>query len=143
MSASMSAPTSRGIVLDASVAAKWYLPAARESLATEALEIFRDFAEGQIRLVVPDLFWPEFGNTLWKAVRIGRMSRKSAEESIASIEQIGMSTAPSGPLLKNAFAIAAVLCLQALPAAAAAVGSFQRTLQVTGPVRPSRTARTR
>lgn len=34
----------------------------------------------------------------------------------------------------NAFAIAAVLCLQALPAAAAAVGSFQRTLQVTGPV---------
>ncbi len=37
-------------------------------------------------------------------------------------------------LTLNAFAIATLLCLQALPAAAAAEGSFQRTLSVTGPV---------
>jgi putative adhesin len=34
----------------------------------------------------------------------------------------------------SAFAIAILICLHALPAAAAAQGSFQRTLQVTGPV---------
>ncbi len=38
-------------------------------------------------------------------------------------------------LTLNAFAIATLLCLQALPAAAATEGSFQRTLPVTGPVR--------
>jgi hypothetical protein len=38
-------------------------------------------------------------------------------------------------LMLNVFAIAVLVCLQALPAAAAAEGSFQRTLPVTGPVR--------
>jgi DUF4097 and DUF4098 domain-containing protein YvlB len=37
-------------------------------------------------------------------------------------------------LTLNAFAIATLLCLQAVPAAAAAEGSFQRALSVTGPV---------
>lgn len=37
-------------------------------------------------------------------------------------------------LTLNAVAIAALICLQALPAAAAAEGSFQRTLSVTGAV---------
>ena len=93
-------------VLDASVAAKWFLPAGQETLASEALQMLRDFGHGQIRLIVPDLFWPEFGNILWKAVRIGRISRKTAEESIEAIENIELATVPSGPLLRNAFAIA-------------------------------------
>ena len=38
------------------------------------------------------------------------------------------------PSTLGAFAIAALICLNSLPAAAAAEGSFQRTLQVTGPV---------
>jgi hypothetical protein len=38
------------------------------------------------------------------------------------------------PSVLSAFAIAALICLQSLPAIAAAEGSFQRTLQVTGPV---------
>lgn len=38
------------------------------------------------------------------------------------------------PPILSAFVIAALFCLQASPAAAAAEGSFQRTLQVTGPV---------
>jgi len=94
-------------ILDTSVAAKWFLPAAGETLVAQAVELFRDFAEGRIRLTVPDLFWPEFGNTLWKAARTGRMSRASAEESISAIEKLGLKTASSAPLVKNAFAIAA------------------------------------
>ena len=38
------------------------------------------------------------------------------------------------PPILSAFGIAILFCLQASPAAAAAEGSFQRTLQVTGPV---------
>src|ERR1044071_995109 len=92
-------------ILDTSVAAKWFLPA--ETLGAQAVELFGDFAEGRIRLSVPDLFWPEFGNTVWKAARTGRMSKASAEESITAIERLGLKTAPSAPLVKNAFAIAA------------------------------------
>ena len=94
-------------VLDANVAAKWFLPPARETLVAEALQIFQDFASGRIRLVVPDLFWPEFGNIQWKAVRSGRLSRRSAEDSIAAMDELGVATAPSRPLLRDAFTVAA------------------------------------
>jgi len=56
-------------VVDASVAAKWFVPAEGETLTYEALEFLRRYATGQIRLIVPDLFWGEFANILWKAVR--------------------------------------------------------------------------
>ncbi len=94
-------------VLDASVAAKWFLPPSGETLSREARDLLREFGDGRLRFVVPDLFWPEFGNVQWKAVRSGRISRQSAEESIQAMEGTGIATAPSRPLLRDAFAIAA------------------------------------
>ena len=64
-------------VLDASVAAKWFLPASGETLTEEALRLLEGYVKGDTRFLVPDLFWPEFGNILWKAVRLGRISRES------------------------------------------------------------------
>jgi predicted nucleic acid-binding protein len=94
-------------VLDASVAAKWFLPRAGETNTAEALQLLRDYSTGAVDLTVPDLFWPEFGNILWKAVRPGRISRRSAEEAILSLERQQISTAPTAKLLADAFAIAA------------------------------------
>jgi predicted nucleic acid-binding protein len=94
-------------VLDASVAAKWFLPPARETLAAEALRLLDGYAGGSLRFLVPDLFWPEFGNILWKAVRGGRISRESAEEAIAALGQRKIPTVSSASLLNNAFTIAA------------------------------------
>jgi predicted nucleic acid-binding protein len=94
-------------ILDASVAAKWFLPRGGETHAGEALQLLRDYAAGSVDLIVPDLFWPEFGNILWKAVRRGRISRRSAEESIRSLEREEISTAATVNLLRDAFAIAA------------------------------------
>ncbi len=93
-------------ILDASVAAKWFLPQANETLVSESLKILQDYAAGRTRLLVPDLFWPEFGNILWKAVRTGRMPSKSAEEAIAALTAQPPPTSPSLPLLDDAFAIA-------------------------------------
>ena len=45
-----------------------------------------------------------------------------------------MKLQKAAPSILGACVIATLFCLQALPAAAAAEGSFQRTLQVTGPV---------
>ena len=93
-------------ILDASVAAKWFLPAAQENLASEARQLLRAFSDGHLGLLVPDLFWPEFGNILWKSVRLKRISRIMAEASIEAIQRLGLATAPTGPLLQDAFALA-------------------------------------
>ena len=93
-------------VLDASVAAKWFLPPNGEALVEESLNILDGYSQGEIQLFVPDLFWPEFGNVLWKAARLGRISIESAEEAIGSLVDLGIPTSPSGPLLPEAFSIA-------------------------------------
>jgi predicted nucleic acid-binding protein len=93
-------------VLDASVAAKWFLPSGGETLVAESLQVLDGYAHGEIALLVPDLFWPELGNIAWKAVRSGRMSRHSAEEAVRTFSEGGLPTAPSLPLLADAFAIA-------------------------------------
>ena len=94
-------------VLDASVAAKWFLPPAREPLSTEALRLLQDHIGGKVRFLVPDLFWPECGNILWKGVRNRRFSRESAMDAIQDLEGLRLETAPTRPLLKQAFEIAA------------------------------------
>ncbi|MGA2148163.1 MAG: type II toxin-antitoxin system VapC family toxin [Bryobacteraceae bacterium] len=94
-------------ILDASVAAKWFLPRGGETHAGEALQLLRDYSAGKVDLTVPDLFWPEFGNILWKAVRVGRISRRTAEEAILALEREELATEATAELLKDAFAIAA------------------------------------
>lgn len=94
------------IVVDASVAAKWFLPAKGEMLTEEAFGLFRRYAIGEIRFVVPDLFWAELANVLWKAVRRGRCSKAAAETGLASLVERKLSTVPSPTLLEAAFRIA-------------------------------------
>jgi predicted nucleic acid-binding protein len=93
-------------VLDASVAAKWFLPAEGETLTDEALELLYRYTTGQIRLIVPDLFWAEFANILWKAVRQGRWTKDTADTAIAAMKDRNLPTVPSLALLEAAFAIA-------------------------------------
>jgi predicted nucleic acid-binding protein len=93
-------------VLDASVAAKWFLPGAHEPLVKEALGLLGRYADGELRFIVPDVFWTEFGNILWKAVRQRRYSRNSAENAISMIQERHLPTISSRELLNDAFAIA-------------------------------------
>ena len=74
------------------MAAKWFPPPAQEPLADEALRLLEDYARGRIRFLAPDLFWPEFGNVLWKAVRLGRISRAAAEEALTTLEEAKITT---------------------------------------------------
>jgi hypothetical protein len=81
-------------------------PSEGEPLAEESLGLLKGYSRGKVQLFVPDLFWPELGNVLWKAVRLGRISQESAAESITSLFGLGIPTSPSGPLLGDAFSIA-------------------------------------
>jgi predicted nucleic acid-binding protein len=92
-------------VLDASVAAKWYVRAG-EALTDEAAALARDLSFGRVMFVVPDLFWIEVGNILWKAVRLHRMTAGAAIEAIHNLDSLNLETIPSRPLIENAFEIA-------------------------------------
>jgi predicted nucleic acid-binding protein len=94
------------LVIDASVAAKWFLPARGETLAEEAVELLGRYAQGKVRFVVPDLFWAEFGNILWKATRLGRLTEAAADSAIEAMRDRKLPTVSSMSLLAQAFAIA-------------------------------------
>ena len=53
--------TSKGIVIDASVAAKWFIP---EENSDKASKILRKYTEGKIELYAPDLLIYEVANVL-------------------------------------------------------------------------------
>jgi predicted nucleic acid-binding protein len=94
-------------VIDASVAVKWFLPPSGEPLAVEALRLLAGYAKGQSRFAVPDLFWAECANILWKAVRQGRWTRHAAEKAILALKDRSFPTTSSHDLLEEAFSIAA------------------------------------
>src|SRR5215469_5137717 len=93
-------------VIDASVAAKWFLPAEGETLSDEAFHVLRRYANGEVRFLVPDLFWAELGNIFWKAVRRGRWTKAAADIAINTLKALRLSGVPSHSLLEQAFAIA-------------------------------------
>ena len=94
------------LVLDASVAAKWFLPAAGEPLTSEAQDLLARFTRGRIRFLAPDLFWPELGSVLWKAAAYGRITKPHAEKSIALARQLGLLILPGVDLIERALSLA-------------------------------------
>src|SRR5262249_55503625 len=95
----------KGYILDASVAAKWFLES--EAYSQQAQALFRAHRTGKLWFLAPDFFWFEIANILWKAVRRRRISRNDAEESLAELTaSISLSTVSSASLRDDALAIA-------------------------------------
>ena len=93
-------------VLDASIAAKWYLPNDAEPLAREALALLLSYTTGQTEVLVPDLFYAEVGNILWKAERQGRCSPDVGDAAVTGLVQAGFRNFASPPLLSSALRLA-------------------------------------
>jgi len=90
------------LVVDASVAIKWFLPEIHSTAATGLLD-------AQICLCAPDLIGPELGNTLWKKVRRAEITRDEAVEILGAFETLEIETYPSALMLAAAFEIATAL----------------------------------
>jgi predicted nucleic acid-binding protein len=93
-------------VLDASVAAKWFLTGPEETLVEEAGAILNGWVSDRLQLIVPDLFWAEMGSILSKAARLGRIPKTSAREALDALVEQKLRTFPTPPLLKDAYLIA-------------------------------------
>jgi len=94
------------VVVDASVAVKWFLPESGEAYAAEALALLDKYDEKEVGIVVPDLFYVEIASAIWKAVRVGRVSRGFGDQALSLLTQREFITVPSMKLLDNAFQIA-------------------------------------
>jgi predicted nucleic acid-binding protein len=66
------------LVVDASVAIKWFLPEIHGGAALRLLE-------GEYALRAPDLIFLEFGNVLWKRFQKNQISPKEASATIEAL----------------------------------------------------------
>jgi len=94
------------VVVDASVAVKWFLPENGEAFADYALALLDKYDKNEVRFVVPDLFFVEIANAIWKAVRVGRVPGEFGEQALVLLTQREFPTVPSMKLLDKAFQIA-------------------------------------
>lgn len=93
-------------VLDASVAAKWFLSAKHERLTDEALALLEKFKQGDVAFIIPDLFWAELASAFRKAIRLGRFDKSSAQEALSYLANCDFPAYSTAILLDQAFEIA-------------------------------------
>lgn len=96
--------TPASIVLDTSVAIKWFF---KESYEKEALLLRDAFREGACPLLAPDLIYPEFANTVWKRVNFHNLAIKEGIRIIRIFQRVPLEIVASKDLLEDAFSIAA------------------------------------
>ncbi len=90
------------LVVDASVACKWFVEEAGSAAAAVLLE-------GGESLVAPDLVVAEVCNALWRKLRAGEIAAEQAEAGVEGLAGLFDDLVPSGRLAVDAFAIAKAL----------------------------------
>jgi len=93
-------------VLDASVAVKWLLPADKEPLHDEAMDLLKRFERVDIGFIVPEFFWLEISNVLWKRTRGPAVTKSTAQSLYRDLQTKGLKTVHSTRLVPSAFEIA-------------------------------------
>lgn len=96
----------KNYVVDASVAAKWFLPPADEPFQPQAEALLNAFGRGELRLMVPDLFWAEVANVMCKSVRRSRISASEAAAAIVAAKELRIQSVSCQELIGKALEIA-------------------------------------
>ncbi|MCH9019799.1 MAG: type II toxin-antitoxin system VapC family toxin [Proteobacteria bacterium] len=87
------------LVVDASVAVKWFLP---EELSDAADALLT----GEHEICAPDFMLVEAANTFWKKVRLDQMTPAKADEALSELAAGVIDIRPTSPLLPRALAMA-------------------------------------
>lgn len=90
------------LVVDASVAIKWFIPEIHSAAAARLLD-------PEFIISAPDLILPEVGNTVWKKVRRKEITSQEAAEILNTWPSMGVEIYPSSVLLIPAFELAVAL----------------------------------
>ena len=90
------------LVVDVSVAVKWFLPEIHSQAASRLLN-------GEFELMAPDLIWSELGNVLWKRWRRRELTREVASEILSDFGRYPLRIVRSGPILNETWRLASTL----------------------------------
>jgi predicted nucleic acid-binding protein len=118
------------IVIDASVALKWYLLDEDHTAEADALAV--DFFSGKIKLLAPALFDFEVTNTLKVAVVRNRISEPDALAAISRFQLLGIERHDFLPLQNDAFRLALRYQRSAYDAAYLALAQANNLVFYTG-----------
>ena len=86
-------------VVDASVGLKWFMP---ELLEDEAEKLLNADHE----LLVPDLFYIEITNIVWKRIRFDEMHEKVGQNILEALDTFNLQTFQAKSLCKSALELA-------------------------------------
>ena len=95
-------PTPTDLVVDAVVALKWYVPEPYEAEAKRLLD-------PAYLLHVPELFFVEIGNIIWKKAGVQRPAELTVEEGreiLGLLGEVPLTAHRVGPLLESAYELA-------------------------------------
>lgn len=92
------------LCVDASVAIKWYVPEESRDQAVALLQECRDLG---IQIVVPDHFFSEAGNGIWRAALRGAISTESGLAALSLLPGLNIETFDVRDLYTDAWRIAA------------------------------------
>jgi predicted nucleic acid-binding protein len=90
------------VVVDASVAVKWYIPEIHGEDAAR-------FLGPALDLSAPELIGPEFGNILWKKIRRNEITAKEGSEILSAFQALDLQLYPTSILLPSAMELAVAL----------------------------------
>ena len=82
------------------------MPITREPLTDESLRLLKRYVANEVEFIVPDVFWAEVGNVLWKGTRQRRWRQDQAEAVAAELKARDFATVSSVILLPEALRIA-------------------------------------
>ena len=99
----MTAARPATLVLDASVAVKWFFD---EPYTAAALSVLESLQAGAHRVVAPELIYAELGNAVWKRVVRGAIARDDGFAVITAFRRLPIGVIPSRELLVAAYWLA-------------------------------------
>jgi predicted nucleic acid-binding protein len=93
----------RSVVVDTSVAVKWFF---EEPYSLQALGLLEMFRNGTHRPLAPGLIYPEFANSVWKRITQGTVRPEDGVATIGAFLSIPFEVTPSSLLVADAFLLA-------------------------------------
>lgn len=115
--------------MDASLGGKWVLKDEEDS--KEALTLLERYVVGDVKIIVPDLFFYEIGNALLVAVRRKRVPEATALEALQALMNLHLQPVPVGPMAASALTLGLRLGLSFYDAAYLAVAESHGVPLVT------------
>jgi len=116
-------PLPESCVVDASVGIKLLIA---EDESDDVRDLFqRCIAQPDDCLFVPDLFFIECANILWKKVRRGELAAAFAADSLADLRELLLPSTPTSDLMEHALEIACAFNITAYDACYIALAAIK------------------